>query len=384
MSRSASPAASAIRATSEQGLAEVGYAGLELGLAECEQKLAAVGRVGAAQAALDVERLLEPAHRLVGRHLGQRRTAGAGGVVARLGPRVGAVRRGPVLGELAQGRAQPADGVFLERLGHPRVHACAPRTRELVAQRVVDQGVHEGEAPGPAWGLGHERGRRGSLEHVEGRVLVDGGDAGEHVDVELAPDDGRGAQQTLGVGAEPGDAPADDLVDALRQLERGQARRRRPAPRAVALDRARLGEVPDHLAEEERVAAGLAVELVGERGAAVVERVAGRGLEQGLGLLRAQAREREALDAGLAPQVGEQLGQRCARRPRLAVGGHHQQRHRGRRPVQVADERERRARGPVQVVEDEQDRGVGGAAVQQLDRGAEEQIALGLGVGRLG
>ena len=118
--------------------------------------------------------------------------------------------------------------------------------------------------------------------------------------------------------------------------------------------------------------------------AAVVERVAGRGLEQGLGLLRAQAREREALDAGLAPQVGEQLGQRCARRPRLAVGGHHQQRHRGRRPVQVADERERRARGPVQVVEDEQDRAVGGAAVQQLDRGAEEQVALGLGVGRAG
>ena len=81
---------------------------------------------------------------------------------------------------------------------------------------MVDQGVHEGEAPGAAWGLGHERGRRGSFEHVEGRVLVDGGDAGEHVDVELAPDDGRGAQETLGVGAEPGDAPADDLVDALR------------------------------------------------------------------------------------------------------------------------------------------------------------------------
>jgi len=52
--------------------------------------------------------------------------------------------------------------------------------------------------------------------------------------------------------------------------------------------------------------------------------------------------------------------------------------------VEVADERERRARGPVQVVEDEQDGGVGGAAVQQLDRGAEEQVALGLGVGRLG
>ena len=40
--------------------------------------------------------------------------------------------------------------------------------------------------------------------------------------------------------------------------------------------------------------------------------------------------------------------------------------------------------GPVQVVEDEQDRGVSGAPVQQLDRGAEEQVALGLGVGRLG
>ena len=233
--------------------------------------------------------------------------------------------------------------------------------------------------------LGHQRGFGSRLEDVEGRVLVHPRDLGEQVDVEVATDHRRRAQHALGVRAQARHPAADDLVHARRELDRGELGRPRPASLAVALDRARFGEVADHLAEEEGVPARLAVQLAGERRAALVQVVPRRGLEQALRLALAQAREHEAFDARLAAQVAEQLGQRSRPRPgRVPIGGDHEQRRRGHRDLQVLEERQGRPRGPVDVVEDQEHRRLGGGLVQELHGGPEQQVALGLGVGRPG
>ena len=85
------------------------------------------------------------------------------------------------------------------------------------------------------------------------------GAPGEHIEVEVATDHRGDGEHPLGVGAQPPDPRADHLADAVGQrhlLERSSATHR---PVVVLGDRPGLGEVPQHLAHEERVAVGLAV-----------------------------------------------------------------------------------------------------------------------------
>ena len=200
----------------EQGLAELGDAGLQLSFAEREQKLAPIGRIGLGQTGVQLERLLEPADRLVGGELRQRGPAGAGGVVARLRLRSGLGDRGPMLRELAQAGFGVVGAAPLQRLRNALVQPGTARAGEFVAEGVVDQRVHEGEPPGPVARLSHQRRRGGRFQDVDRIVLADAGHAGEQVDVELAPDDRGRAKDALGVWAESRHAPADDLVDARR------------------------------------------------------------------------------------------------------------------------------------------------------------------------
>ena len=98
-------------------------------------------------------------------------------------------------------------------------------------------------------------------------------------------------------------------------------------PLLVLIDRPRLGEVPDHLTDEERVAVGLGQQRIAQRDTLFGHLVAGRRLEQREELVVSEAAQREPLDARLPVQRRESLGERVVgaevgvaegRRPRAA------------------------------------------------------------------
>ena len=215
--------------------------------------------------------------------------------------------------------------------------------------------------------------------------LVELGDPGEHVGVEVAADDRGQRQRTVCRRAQARDPPADHLADADRQARRPQVRARDPAAVLVLVDGPRLGQVPEHLTDEERVAVGLGQQRVAQRDALLGHLVAGRRLEQGEELVVAEAAQREPLDARLPVQRRERLGERVigadvgvAERP-----DHEQPKRRVRRH-DVTQELDRRAVRPVQVVEHEHDRRHRRDARQQVDDRTEQQIPLRLGVARRG
>ena len=112
---------------------------------------------------------------------------------------------------------RPAD--LLESLGYPPVEPCPARCAEVLVERVVDERVGEPEVPDVVARL-VDNGRRDRLvQHVEQLVFPGVHDPGEEVDVEVPPDHGGDAENSLRGFAQPGYAPADDLADALGQPE---------------------------------------------------------------------------------------------------------------------------------------------------------------------
>ena len=86
-------------------------------------------------------------------------------------------------------------------------------------------------------------------------------------------------------------------------------------------DRARLAQMAQDLADEERAAFGLVVEGAGERDAGLGQLVTGGGGDESDHRRLVEPVQREALHAGLAAEVGEHRGQRMrAREIGVAVG----------------------------------------------------------------
>ena len=149
-------------------------------------------------------------------------------------------------------------------------------------------------------------------------------------EVELAARDGGGGQHALGLRGEPGEAAADDLLDAFGDRQLG-----------ARIERV---EVPEHLLDVERVPAGLAV----QPGRQFRRRVA--RLDDLRDRSRVQARDGDALDEVVASQVRERRGQRV-RAVDLAVAEGAEHERRLRAPEHVGEQPQRAGVGPVQVVE---------------------------------
>jgi hypothetical protein len=109
-----------------------------------------------------------------------------------------------------------------------------------------------------AAGIGpHERHGRRAIERVDRRVLINIGDAGEHTDLEVAPDHRGHAQQLPGAVAQARNALDDHFPDIRRHAHLRVAD---PYPTVAftGTDDPSLGEMAQHLADEERVPVGLA------------------------------------------------------------------------------------------------------------------------------
>ena len=147
---------------------------------------------------------------------------------------------------------------------------------------------------------------------------------------------------------------------------------------APASSTSRLDERAQRLLHEERVALRLLAQPAHELRAR--RRVEPCGDER-VGLALAEAVEHEAVEAPLAPQVGDQLGQRVvvADLDVADEAEHHQARRVGV-AQEMAQQQQRRLVGPVQVVDHEQQRRALGRAPHEAGDRLEQAIALRLGV----
>jgi hypothetical protein len=116
--------------------------------------------------------------------------------------------------ELGELRAGTLGIELLERLDHALVEPKPARAREAVIERVPDQLVGEAKPTGRSRNLGHEaRGDR-LVEPFEQRVVGDTPDAGEHIEVELAPEHRGEHQEAAALLGKVGEPPGDDVANA--------------------------------------------------------------------------------------------------------------------------------------------------------------------------
>ena len=167
-------------------------AGLPLGRAQSDQQVEARRDVVVAELIVQQQRLTEVRDRVTGSERGQRVLARLAGPV----PRPSAVRAHgglePVVGQLGHLGAGVA-GV-LEQLRDAAVQPCGLVRSEVGQDGVLDQRVGEPEPARRVGDLADERRRRRVLEDAEHLVLVQPGGGGEEGHAELAPDDGRRAE----------------------------------------------------------------------------------------------------------------------------------------------------------------------------------------------
>ena len=207
-----------------------------------------------------LERFPEPVHAVLRCQVVHRALAGHRGVVDRFITR--RIRRGPLVGQFADAFHGVGAEERGERLGNPPVGAPTPGRRQLVVQGVLDERVDEAESFHPAGNGIHQQGSRRRVEGIEGGVVGRSRHGDEEVEVELASDHRREAEDSLHVGSEVRDPPAHDVAHRHRQADLAQITGRRPAARGVATDRTCLREVSEGLGREEWVAVGLGQEHV--------------------------------------------------------------------------------------------------------------------------
>ena len=342
----------------------------------------------------ELEQQLEPARAIrlrgelerVERLLGQRRGVLVGEPLSGAGRRAGRVvdgtldtaerrRLDEVVRELAQVTVEVAGVDLLEGLAELEVERDPTRGGHLRQQGLAYERMREGVTPRTARGFDEPAADRLGERRVD-PFAVELGDALDHVGAKLAPAHRGDAEDVVGVAGEAVEATADHLAHPLRD--------RHLAPGLVLAEPPLGRHQPDHLADEERVAAGLFVDRSRE--------VVGRPLDAGGELdvlgdpFRVEAPERHPprpLDPG---EVPERVGERVMA-PELDIPvGADQEQVRPREPAgDEAQQEQRGLVGPMQVVEhDHQRPGARGADEEVAERVEEpEARLLGLHVGRL-
>ena len=156
-----------------------------------------------------------------------------------------------------------------------------------------------------------------------------------------------------------------------------------PASVVVPDDRAGLDKVQENLGDEEGIAVGFAVDGMGETNPDFVELVSGGALEVGEHPEVVEARELQSGDRRFAAELAEGLTHGMgARELRVSEGAEKQETTRSGVGDEVPEELDGRLVHPVQVVENHDDRDFLARFVQQTDGRAEQQIPLGVGIGR--
>jgi hypothetical protein len=369
----------------EEGVAKGGVAGLVLGGAEPDREVDAEGRVGVGGLGVEIECVGEVAERVARCERSEGGVAGLAGVVDGLGHVDGLRRVGPVAGELADPAAGPLAAEIFEGFGDLAVGPGAAGGAEVLGEGVLDERVREVVTPGRIGQLAHEGRGRGGVEDVEHLVLGSRSGPGQEIEVEVAADDRRRRQHAFGVRSEPSDARADDHPDAVGQRHLLQGRVRGPtAGRRILSDRAGLGQVAQHLVDEEGVAVGLAIHRMGKADPRVIEVMPGGRFQE---RDHAGVVEADQLDVGnivLSVQRGQGVEQRVgAGQLTVAIGPEHEHPHRDIRGDQVAQQLQTGPVGPLEVVEDKHDRLVSRHRRQQADDRGKEHEPLRLGIGRL-
>ena len=355
----------------EQRLAVRRIAGAALRIAEASEH----GSAPFVAALEQVEGRCVEGHCLVVGELGTRPIAGGQRVPHCLLARAGDRSLAEVAGECGQVLGTP----LLEDLRDRAVESHTTARAELVVQSRAHQRM--GEAPPVDRHLVHEATLHRTGQGEQHVLLGEPRRRRQHFEVELATDHRRDAKQLVGLRAEPTQASSDDLADALRQPDHVRGHRRRP-PTVLLVQDAGLGEVAEHLADEERVALGLLSNDACEVTAAAPCLLPRGPLEEVDDVFGGEAVERDALDALDPAEVGEHLSQRItALQVGVAIGADDQHAHRGLGRHDVAQEQQRRSSRPVQVIDDQQDGTVGAHRHEPLDHRVEEPIPLGLGIG---
>ncbi len=232
----------------------------------------------------------------------------------------------------------------------------ASRTESLV-QRLVDQCVDEPEAADSPGRLVQQRRGDRSLQPIEQLALRRPRQPHEQRELERAADHGRKRQDLTRLVPEPVDTAADDVADALRQAQRLGTVDAPPLGRRVVEQSPGFDEAAKDFADEERVAVGLARDFTRQHQPARIQLVAG-GRRHYLGHLgRAEAFERDPLDALDAPQIGQHRAQRVIlAQIRVAESDDHLEGARVAGSDDVLEQRHRLRVRPVEVVEHETDR----------------------------
>ena len=126
--------------------------------------------------------------------------------------------------------------------------------------------------------------------------MVQTGGVGQDGQVEVCAHHRGQAQDTIGQLGETGQAPADDVPDALGNSHVLDRETRRPTP-IPPVDDAGLGEMTEDLPHEEGIALRLLVDRPGELHVLLVQHVPGRLLHVGGDARGIKAEERHALHA---------------------------------------------------------------------------------------
>ena len=218
----------------------------------------------------------------------------------------------PVMGQLADALPGPPTAELFERLGDLPVGAGPAGHPHLLVEGVLDEGVAEAVGARGVAHLADERHAGGPVQHVDQVVLVHLRGQAQVLEVELPPDDRGQAQDAGRLLAQAGHSSRDHLPHARREARLRQLLGE-PVAGVVLLDRSGLGQVPPHLAHEERVAVRLRVYGVRQLHALVREIVTRRRLHELHDLQIVQALQDDPMDPRLAAEGRQGLEQRVRR-----------------------------------------------------------------------
>ena len=239
-------------------------------------------------------------------------------------------------------------------------------------ERFTRQSVHERVQP-LGGGLFDDARRHRLVEQVEQVVLVVAGDLDEEVEVELAPDDRRGAERAAGSFGKVLDPPSDHLLHAVGHAQRLE---REPSARVRGTD---LVDVAADLPHEERIALRLPAHAPHELG---IGREGASDEAQPSDVALVETRELDLLDRVVTAQLGDQRAERMVVGHLLGAERAEDQEPR-RIPAarEMGQQRERGPVGPVQVFEHDQHRRRGAQRAEQVVDRLEHEVALRVGFG---